>query len=93
MSEEVQSLRARVLELRRALRALSGATGRASTNAAIQARQQAHAAYVNSFDSEERSKVVALAQSRDAGIQTYEEALEAYGTSLIDELQQRGAID
>ena len=86
-------LRAQVLQLRKALQQLSGAVASLYTNKAIAAHRVAHDAYVASFSTEERAMVVALAQTRDAGISTFDDALTAYGTSLIAELRASGRME
>lgn len=86
-----------IIELRHALRNLIGATASANTNKALQAREVAYAAYRNSFDKEERERVVKLAQRHQKSapdghflhdeepITTYEDALRIFGNSLIEE--------
>jgi hypothetical protein len=89
-------MQSKIIELRRALRNLMGATVNVHTKKANQAHEAARAAYRNSLNEEERERVVKLAQiqieSAPEGhflksvdpITSYDDALRTCGDWLID---------
>lgn len=86
------------VELRQALKKLIAATANVNTNKAMEAREVAYAAYRNSFNADERDRVVKEAQHkqelapeghflRDVDpIASYDDALKTFGNSLIYEV-------
>jgi hypothetical protein len=87
-----------IKELRHALQKLISATANANTNKALEARQVAYAAYRNSFNADERERIVKEAQHKQKlapeghflhgidPIQSYDEALKTFGNMLIYEV-------
>lgn len=84
--------RAQIVALRKALTNMQGTASFGSTKAAQAAHSAAHIAYISSFNTQERAIALQAAQARNPAITTYEEALEHYGTSLLDELQEQGLL-
>lgn len=81
-----------ILALRSAIRGLQAATTTVSTKAAQEARFAAHAAYLSSFNTNERGVVLKAAQARNPDMTTYEDALLHFGTSFLVELQLAGIL-
>jgi hypothetical protein len=91
-------MKATILELRHALRELISATASANSNKALEARKCAYAAYRNSLGEDERERVVKEARRQQETaqkghflhdippIESYEDAVNTFGNSLIEEV-------
>jgi len=87
-----------IIELRQTLRNLIGATANVNTNKAMEAREVAYAVYRNSFNADERERVVKEAQQKQEmapeghflhgvdPILSYDDALKTFGNMLIYEV-------
>lgn len=76
-----------VTDLRAALWALMAATGSVRTRAAAAANLAAHNAWVASAPQEQKNAALALARKRDPSVRTFAQAIEAFGSALLREVQ------
>lgn len=81
----------RVLMLRGALSAMIGTT-RPTNKEGFAARDFAYKAYRDSFSESERQIIFNTAFDREPTLQSFEEALKHFGTSLVVELENSGAL-